>query len=384
MSVCACATDADCNDNNVCTNDVCNNPGTPQAACGHTANTAACSDNNACTAGDVCANGTCQPGTAVSCDDNNPCTDDGTCVPATGCPTKVNNTATCSDNNACTIGDVCSNGACQPGAAVDCNDNNVCTDDACNPLNGQCLHANNTAACNDNNPCTVNDTCAGGACVGTADPNAPAALGDTVRVDKLPTNTTVSWTDAAGPNTFNVYRGGKGPSAVWQFNQSALADQTRVAGGSVSDTDIPQPGHLFYYLITRVSATSCESSLGTASSGSPRPNSTPAPLPPRDSDGDTIPDYRDNCPTVANQLQADGDQDGVGDLCDNCQAAPNPDQSNVDQDALGDVCDPDIDNDGVLNGADNCPYVANPGQEDTNPQNGIGDACEGSARTPRR
>ena len=44
-----------------------------------------------------------------------------------------------------------------------------------------------------------------------------------------------------------------------------------------------------------------------------------------DSDGDTIPNATDNCPTTANSNQAD-----------------------FDNDSLGDVCDPDDDNDGLL------------------------------------
>ena len=36
-----------------------------------------------------------------------------------------------------------------------------------------------------------------------------------------------------------------------------------------------------------------------------------------DSDNDTTPDYRDNCPNVFNAGQADFDADGVGDMCDN-------------------------------------------------------------------
>jgi Thrombospondin type 3 repeat len=37
---------------------------------------------------------------------------------------------------------------------------------------------------------------------------------------------------------------------------------------------------------------------------------------PLDSDGDGIPDARDNCPTIANANQADTDGDGIGDACD--------------------------------------------------------------------
>jgi len=36
-----------------------------------------------------------------------------------------------------------------------------------------------------------------------------------------------------------------------------------------------------------------------------------------DEDEDTVADYADNCPSIANQSQTDLDQDGLGDLCDN-------------------------------------------------------------------
>jgi len=35
-----------------------------------------------------------------------------------------------------------------------------------------------------------------------------------------------------------------------------------------------------------------------------------------DSDGDTVPNWSDNCPDDANPDQADSDDDGVGDVCD--------------------------------------------------------------------
>jgi hypothetical protein len=58
-----------------------------------------------------------------------------------------------------------------------------------------------------------------------------------------------------------------------------------------------------------------------------------------DSDGDLIPDFNDNCPTVANTDQDDFDEDGIGNACDNCPFIENPEQSNSDDDAYGDACD---------------------------------------------
>ncbi len=66
-----------------------------------------------------------------------------------------------------------------------------------------------------------------------------------------------------------------------------------------------------------------------------------------DTDGDTVPDYRDNCPNNPNTNQdpsacaapADTDNDGVADTIDNCPTVPNNDQANTDGDSAGNVCD---------------------------------------------
>ncbi|MFC1889942.1 cohesin domain-containing protein, partial [Thermodesulfobacteriota bacterium] len=69
--------------------------------------------------------------------------------------------------DACTTADTCSEGACAGGSPIDCEDGNVCTDDYCWPLTGECVYANNTDPCDDSALCTENDTCNGGACLGT-------------------------------------------------------------------------------------------------------------------------------------------------------------------------------------------------------------------------
>lgn len=109
-----------------------------------------------------------------------------------------------------------------------------------------------------------------------------------------------------------------------------------------------------------------------------------------DTDGDSIGDADDNCPTVSNLDQADADLDGVGDVCegldadgdgvadgeDNCPSVANTDQADADLDGVGDVCEGlDSDGDGVADGTDNCPGVSNADQNDED-LDGDGDACD--------
>src|SRR5690625_2378447 len=107
-----------------------------------------------------------------------------------------------------------------------------------------------------------------------------------------------------------------------------------------------------------------------------------------DTDGDGIPDDKDNCPYDYNPDQKDTDGDGVGDVCeddidgdgilnddDNCPYIHNPGQEDMDGDGVGDACDDDIDGDGIPNDKDNCPFVPNLDQADLD-GDGVGDACD--------
>lgn len=63
-----------CDDGNPCTDDSCEDVG-GQFACVHAPNTDPCDDGSACTIGDTCAGGECH-GAPLDCNDQNPCTND--------------------------------------------------------------------------------------------------------------------------------------------------------------------------------------------------------------------------------------------------------------------------------------------------------------------
>jgi hypothetical protein len=157
LDICVvCVTNAECNDNNPCTLDVCVGGAT---GCTHNPQSGSCNDGNACTLVDVCSNGNCQGGAPRNCNDNNPCTAD-TCVPATGCSYNFNNFLPCNDNNVCTFNDFCLSGVCNGGDPVPCEDGDICTDDVCvNPFG--CQHPDNTNLCDDGDDCTGPDHCDG-------------------------------------------------------------------------------------------------------------------------------------------------------------------------------------------------------------------------------
>jgi hypothetical protein len=155
--VCVGGPGLNCDDGNLCTNDLCD----PNTGCKYAYNQAPCDDGNKCTSGDACQGGTCVGSQQLKCDDFNPCTTDS-CDKVFGCKYDLN-TLPCNDGNACTKNDVCSNGVCS-GEAVTCNDSNLCTSDACDAKQG-CLYTPVSGPCDDNNPCTTSDFCQLGKCM---------------------------------------------------------------------------------------------------------------------------------------------------------------------------------------------------------------------------
>lgn len=250
--VCVGGSKLTCDDSNPCTVDLCD----AVIGCKHMDVTGPCNDGDLCTAGDYCAGGNCQPGFGLVCDDNNVCTDE-ICDPELGCVVSPGNTKACEDGNPCTVFDTCNSGMCvsgtnechctnnggclaysspclgqmkcvsglcQPvfgtavncsgkkpvacyqwvcdddqgdcvldalpqnvacddgdactngdlckekgciGAVVKCDDGNPCTADGCNPQKG-CVFTAVSGPCEDGSVCTKNDGCVDGVCVGGA------------------------------------------------------------------------------------------------------------------------------------------------------------------------------------------------------------------------
>ena len=343
-----CFADLDCDDNNPCTLDRCDGA---TGRCQHPPadDGTACDDGDACTTGGTCLGGVC--GTPVDCDDGNLCTDDvctssggcsheprlcedgnpcttDSCDPTTGaCAYDVVTGGPCSDGNLCTTGDTCvfdavsGESTCQ-GTPL-CNDGNACTDDFCDPSTGIC--SNDPYDCNDGNPCTVEfctpdgcvyeplvgaacddgDPCtAGGVCTTVDNTVACVAQGpacfdgdvctedlcrqplgtcefppvDPGATDRLSFDsaTQLSWLSVSGATSYNTYRGTIAPGGLaGGYNHLCFEQGDAQANGPLvsEDTSIPAPGHLFYYDVSVVSGCG-EGSLGTDSYVRPRPGAT--------------------------------------------------------------------------------------------------------------
>jgi VCBS repeat protein len=133
-----CIIDADCDDQNPCTNDscmgmICENV---KVSDGTT-----CDDGLYCSQGDICSDGVCG-GSARDCSAAaGPC-EDGVCEEDQGaCNSrpKADGTA-CDDGLYCSVGDQCATGTCSGGGSRDCADQDSCTADACDEDSNSCTH----------------------------------------------------------------------------------------------------------------------------------------------------------------------------------------------------------------------------------------------------
>ncbi len=201
ITVRQCATNADCDDSNVCTDDAC-----VSGLCqNNNDDTNSCSDGNACTQTDTCQSGTCTGSDLVVCTPLDVCRNAGTCNTGTGqCsnPRKAEGAPCGVAGTECEVQDTCTafgfctdNGfksAATPCTGVsqggDCDDDpadhctgtsNVCEDavttscinsDGCCPLgcdvsnDTDCVGCTQNSDCNDDDVCNGAETCSGGFC----------------------------------------------------------------------------------------------------------------------------------------------------------------------------------------------------------------------------
>ncbi|MSQ81426.1 MAG: hypothetical protein EXR77_00710 [Myxococcales bacterium] len=163
----SCKSSSVCNDNNPCTEDVCDlKSGLCQV---NGISGPLCDDSNPCTLQDGCASGQCL-GLAKVCDDGQPCTIDA-CDPGSGqcVASQLPQNSPCNDGQSCTTGDICKAKGCAGNPKAEgspCSDGNPCSvDDGC--VGGTCVAAGKEAdgsGCTDGNPCTAADSCNNGQC----------------------------------------------------------------------------------------------------------------------------------------------------------------------------------------------------------------------------
>jgi hypothetical protein len=154
----------DCNDNNLCTTDVCEGSN----GCQNKNNVLGCDDGKICTGKDNCKDGKCAAGAAKDCDDKNACTNDK-CDAGKGCVFAPIAATVCDDNSVCTKDscDVAKGCVNMPNLATACDDNNVCTADSCDKIKG-CQNTATPGNCDDGTVCVQKESCKDGKCQGVA------------------------------------------------------------------------------------------------------------------------------------------------------------------------------------------------------------------------
>lgn len=101
----------------------------------------------------------------------------------------------------------------------------------------------------------------------------PCVAVQEVALDLRWTNgTTLTWSADAVAATYNTYRGSR--AAAWAYNHACLL--SALAAPGITDTAIPVTGTGFYYLVSGKNLCG-EGTLGAASNGTPRPNTSPCP-----------------------------------------------------------------------------------------------------------
>jgi hypothetical protein len=135
-----CEQDADCDDQNSCTEDSCDD-----GTCAHQAlgDNTACDDGLDCTTGESCQSGLCAGGELTDCSNLDQLCIRGTCLEDQGGCQEVPlpDGSSCVDGLFCTGDDYCQAGACQGGSSP-CDDSDPCTEDICDESLDRCDHQN--------------------------------------------------------------------------------------------------------------------------------------------------------------------------------------------------------------------------------------------------
>jgi hypothetical protein len=134
-----------CKDGLACTSDGCNKS---TGACTYTPHDALCDDGFACNGGERCdAEKGCVAGVAPSCDDGLTCTLDSCSEPDGTCG-HLPNHLVCDDGLFCNGVELCdSNLGCVAGSPPTCDDGVGCTVDACDPLTDTCAPVPDDSLC---------------------------------------------------------------------------------------------------------------------------------------------------------------------------------------------------------------------------------------------
>jgi predicted extracellular nuclease len=168
--------------------------------------------------------------------------------------------------------------------------------------------------------------------------------------------------------------------ASYQFAQRFGTIHGYVASGSDTGRELPAKQVIDHILLSRTAqgfwlgtdyGVSNNAAAEQTNRQLPPPSGPVTPI--RASDHDGLVAYLDfNC--LANP-DLNPDADAVCGMLDNCPTVANNDQADMNGDGEGNACDTDIDGDGDLNNADNCPITPNADQADSD-GDGVGDVCD--------
>ncbi len=132
---------------------------------------AACDDGLYCNGVESCSQGACVPGADIDCSSLDGTCHRGACSEAArDCVAEVASDGTfCDDGDHCTLSTTCSSGTCGGGSARDCSaQNDPCNRGVCDSAQAACVKEPYTdnRACDDGLYCTLDDSCVAGRCEG--------------------------------------------------------------------------------------------------------------------------------------------------------------------------------------------------------------------------